>query len=190
MPHPLLPDVWPILASLETAMPALSPDRPNPALAAQVIDIDQGLLTRFPAASRDQLGCVQAGMWLLADDLDRAHTICQEIPSALGSAWHAVMHRREGDFSNSLYWWRRAGAVHWADPLDGTSLLDAVRQTLAASVAAEAKVFAVGGVYDPAALVRAAERAPAAGAWAETLAALQRWEWLSLFTTAVAEAGR
>jgi hypothetical protein len=47
-----------------------------------------------------------SGLWLLAGDLDRSHTISQGIGSAEGSFWHGIMHRREGDFSNSKYWFR------------------------------------------------------------------------------------
>ena len=50
-----------------------------------------------------------SGLWLLAGDLDRSHTISQSIGSAEGSFWHGIMHRREGDFSNSKYWFRRVG---------------------------------------------------------------------------------
>jgi hypothetical protein len=50
-----------------------------------------------------------SGLWLLAGDLDRSHTISQGIGSAEGSFWHGIMHRREGDFSNSKYWFRRVG---------------------------------------------------------------------------------
>jgi hypothetical protein len=52
---------------------------------------------------------VEAGLWLLAGQLDRSHTISQSIDSADGSYWHGIMHRREGDFSNANYWFRRVG---------------------------------------------------------------------------------
>lgn len=50
-----------------------------------------------------------AGLWLLAGDLERSHRISQEIETASGSYWHGLMHRREGDYGNSKYWFRRAG---------------------------------------------------------------------------------
>jgi len=49
-----------------------------------------------------------AGLWLFHDWLDESHTLSQSIHSATGSFWHAIMHRREGDFSNSKYWYARA----------------------------------------------------------------------------------
>lgn len=50
-----------------------------------------------------------AGLWLLAGDLDRSHSISQADSSAEGSFWHGIMHRREGDYSNAKYWFRRVG---------------------------------------------------------------------------------
>ncbi len=50
-----------------------------------------------------------AALWLYADELDRSHTISQGIETPTGSYWHGIMHRREGDFSNSKYWFRRTG---------------------------------------------------------------------------------
>ena len=49
-----------------------------------------------------------AGIWLYVDDLDRSHTISQSLDTVEGSLWHAIMHRRESDFSNSKYWLRLA----------------------------------------------------------------------------------
>lgn len=52
---------------------------------------------------------VISGLWLLAGDLDRSHRISQDEPSADGSFWHGIMHRREADYSNAKYWFRRVG---------------------------------------------------------------------------------
>lgn len=52
---------------------------------------------------------VTSGLWLLAGDLDRSHRISQDDSSPEGSFWHGIMHRREGDFSNAKYWFRRVG---------------------------------------------------------------------------------
>lgn len=52
---------------------------------------------------------LEAGLWLLAGDLERSHAISQDHGSAEGSFWHGIMHRREGDYGNSKYWFRRVG---------------------------------------------------------------------------------
>lgn len=62
------------------------------------------------ANPREQMAaaCI-SGLWLLHNHLDPSHDISQSIDSPAGSHWHAIMHRLEGDFSNSKYWYRRVG---------------------------------------------------------------------------------
>ena len=52
------------------------------------------------------LAC-HAGLWLAHNFLDESHEISQQIETPTGSFWHAIMHRREGDFDNAAYWFRR-----------------------------------------------------------------------------------
>ncbi|UJF31613.1 hypothetical protein [Paenibacillus hexagrammi] len=51
----------------------------------------------------------KAGLFLLNESLDKSHDIAQEITNATGSYWHAIMHRMEGDYSNSKYWFHDVG---------------------------------------------------------------------------------
>lgn len=60
-------------------------------------------------AANGKHSLLEAALRLLAGDLDTAHRISQEIASRDGSFWHGVMHRREGDYSNAKYWFRRVG---------------------------------------------------------------------------------
>ena len=53
---------------------------------------------------------VRAGALWLYGFLDEAHRLTQQDTSSEGAYWHALVHRSEGDFSNALYWFRRAGA--------------------------------------------------------------------------------
>jgi hypothetical protein len=50
-----------------------------------------------------------AGLWLRANDLEASHHISQELATPEGSFWHAIVHRREGDYGNAKYWLRRVG---------------------------------------------------------------------------------
>ena len=43
------------------------------------------------------------------NELDESHEISQKLSTTEGSLWHGCMHRREGDFWNSKYWFRQAG---------------------------------------------------------------------------------
>lgn len=90
---------------LDRAMPELLPSQGASAeLVALVSDVlTSPELRPFPL--------VAAALWLYVDELDRSHRVSQQHEDALGCAWHAVMHRREGDFGNSKYWWTRAGDV-------------------------------------------------------------------------------
>ena len=97
----------------------------------------------------DMAACCVSGVWLLHDYLDASHEISQGIDTPSGSFWHAIMHRREGDFSNAKYWLRHAGRH---------PVFDAIGQRaaeLAAVRGAEkaAKKLISGGAWDPCAFV-------------------------------------
>jgi len=66
----------------------------------------------------------------LDDQWDEAHAIAQRHESDSTAQWiHAVLHKIEGDLSNSRYWYRQAGRLDCADkePFDE---LRSIRQTL------------------------------------------------------------
>ncbi len=52
---------------------------------------------------------VLAALHLLNDDLDAAHVLVQDDTSQTGSYLHYLVHRREGDWSNTRYWAARTG---------------------------------------------------------------------------------
>lgn len=80
-------------------MPALVTPAPS---AGQLRDRVEDLTAQLPPV-------IAAALWIVADDINRAHEIVQNMEDPTGSAWHAIIHRREGDFWNSQYWWRKAG---------------------------------------------------------------------------------
>ncbi len=105
---------------LTEAMPALVPKQSAP---PQILELASEAVREL---SKPEL---QAGIWLYVDDLHRSHEISQGIHTPTGSFWHAIMHRREGDFWNSKYWWRQVGK-HPAlehDPFELVDLVEADR---------------------------------------------------------------
>src|SRR5689334_18276195 len=60
----------------------------------------RALCAKFVANLGEAQGML-AGLWLWHDYLDESHRICQALETETGALWHAIMHRREGDFSNS-----------------------------------------------------------------------------------------
>jgi hypothetical protein len=76
----------------------------TPALAIQQLqDVKPQQLLYAPAASPDAAEIVLAGLWLWHDGLHECHSIVQKSNDPTSAFWHAIMHRREGDFSNSKY---------------------------------------------------------------------------------------
>ena len=61
----------------------------------------------FDGKSGAMVECCRAGLLLWNDDLEGAHPLVQDLPDQTAAFWHAILHRREGDFSNARYWWNR-----------------------------------------------------------------------------------
>ena len=121
----------------------------------------------FPRAAHPREAV--AGLWLFLDDLDRSHSLSQELSSREAAFWHGINHRREPDPSNAGYWFRRVGR-HAVFP----ALRDAT---------AEAGYEQSGADWDPFAWIdfwEAARREPGSGAHGLALE-VQRIEWEILF---------
>lgn len=56
---------------------------------------------------------ITAGLYLWHDDIHTSHNYSQSVQglgrNVAGDYWHGIMHRREPDYSNGKYWYRRVG---------------------------------------------------------------------------------
>src|SRR5579862_4480670 len=61
----------------------------------------------FPGARAPEAAL--AGLYAYFSCFEEAHTVAQDIGTAEGSFWHAIVHRREPDAGNAAYWFRQVG---------------------------------------------------------------------------------
>lgn len=66
------------------------------------------------------------GLWLYVDDFTHGHDYIQDLTDDDSAFWHGIMHRREGDFPNSHYWFRRASGHSLYKSIDPDSLVKKV----------------------------------------------------------------
>ena len=144
-------------------------------------------LLGHPVTRPDAARAMLSGLWLWHDWLDASHGISQSLHTPSGSFWHAIVHRREGDFWNSKYWYARC-RNHPALAETGAR----AEPVLATLADADLAGRLTRGGWDPDAFVDWVEtlhRRPDPAA--EALAVkLQRVEWRALFDACARSGGR
>lgn len=109
---PYSPLVNQLLAE-EGLLERLLPLEPGHPVAIQSIReaSEESLLGGAMPAEPEYPRMIRAGLLYAYDALRESHRILQEIGSAEASYWHGMIHRREGDFENARYWFRRTGVL-------------------------------------------------------------------------------
>lgn len=169
----------PVVDSLLETAGCMPLDAGAPAAAGQRLrtlapaDLFGGCAVADSAAAA---ACLSA-LWLRHNHLDESHRLSQGIPSAEGSFWHAIMHRREGDYPNAKYWFRRVG-----DHPVFAALREAAGTIAPRGDEAAVCAIAAQAAWDPFAFVDLCEAAVAAGRPDDPLGCrVQRVEWELLF---------
>jgi len=101
----------PITDLIESAsLCELGPGEPNESSRAPLRKLTvESAFAGHQVVDQQMAQCCISGLWLLHNFLDESHTISQDISTASGSYWHGIMHRREPDYPNAKYWFRRTG---------------------------------------------------------------------------------
>jgi|SRR4051812_16931148 hypothetical protein len=102
---------WEIVQQLiaTSELPELGPRRRAGTSSAALLktQLDQTLsATRLRNPEKE---LIRSAVLLWHDDLEASHVISQSIENVDGSYLHGIMHRREPDYGNSKYWFRRVG---------------------------------------------------------------------------------
>jgi hypothetical protein len=136
----------------------------------------EGLFAGRKVADKDMARCCLAGLWLYLDFFDESHAVSQDVATAEGSYWHGLLHRREPDFFNAKYWFRRVGDHPIFAPLRD----EAAR--LAADGPAAGRGLAARAGWDPFAFVDLCEAARSGKPdLARLCQQVQQREWELLF---------
>ena len=79
---------------------------------------------------KDNQDCLNAIEFALNEQWDAAHEIVQDISTPNAQWIHAVLHKIEGDESNSRYWYSRSSIEVYESYLDSTQELKAIKELL------------------------------------------------------------
>ena len=85
-------------------------------------EIHESIELLLPTGGKEWPCLLKSALRLWNDDLEGSHLICQEFKTNTGCYLHGLMHRREPDYGNAKYWFRRVGDHPLFVPLQQTAL--------------------------------------------------------------------
>lgn len=142
------------------------------------VEESETIAARVDAGARElrlagpEAACLRALVLTWHDHLDEAHALVQDL-SGGDAAWvHGIVHRREPDYSNARYWFRRVGA-HPAFE----ALAEVAAPVLAAHAALPHRLIR-DGVWDPMAFVDAVSASARPSAPGDVVGLLQQLQRL------------
>jgi hypothetical protein len=157
----------------------LGPGKPVMAMRKelQALSLDTPFAPHSVVEQSMAQACLSA-LWLRFDFLDESHSIGQEIHNPSGSYWHGIMHRREPDYDNAKYWFRRVPQHEVFAPL-----AEAAREIACSAKPHDgAKFLTTQKQWDPLAFVDLVAAAARGRSSSELLCReIQRREWELLF---------
>ncbi|HZR21359.1 MAG TPA: hypothetical protein VFE51_29020 [Verrucomicrobiae bacterium] len=148
-----------------TELAELGPNRRAGTESAEKLEEQLTPLLKAAGLGEEKQQLIRALILLWHDHLEAAHHLAQEIDNPDGAFVHGIMHRREPDFGNAGYWFRRVGR-HPAY----ARLAERAHETLRpSSEPALAAKLIRGGQWDPFGFIDACEAAAARPATTQSL---------------------
>lgn len=159
----------------------LGPGRPREESRAKLAKLTVEIAFAHTQIADDSMAnCCLSGLWLHHDFLDESHDFSQEIHNASGSYWHGIMHRREQDYSNAKYWFRKVGDHPVFELLPDQFASAGLSEPANASIAME--IGLDSGSWDSYAFVDACQQVAGSGSESESFCRELAWlEWQTLF---------
>jgi hypothetical protein len=141
------------------------------------IDLDVAFSPHQVVNSEYAQACLSA-LWLHHDFLSESHSISQIIGNQSGSFWHGIMHRREGDYWNSKYWFQRVGS----HPIFTNLTIELNKIAEKENLEPKLSTITDTSEWDPFTFIDLCERSFKSGSAQEKVCErIQRLEWQLLF---------
>jgi hypothetical protein len=173
-----LANYGPVIAELlrEDRLQPLGPGTPNQALRPLLDKLSvPSAFAHSSIRDADMAACCCAALWLYHDFFDESHRLSQDIATPSGSYWHGFLHRREPDYGNAKYWFRRVGNHPVFEPLRQAAAELAKREP-------HAEFLVRQQAWDPFAFIDLCEKSASNGSPTEMLCRrIQQREWELLF---------